>query len=213
VTRNAWIQTATGVAFDLLAPRSEDVRTADLCRALAWIMRYTGHAGGYSVAAHSIFVGRLVARRHPKERELHLAALLHDAHEAYVGDLSSPVKAALDQVTAGGATAYRRLDRDTQAAVMRRYGVDPALAKDPRVVEADLAMLHAERDRYLGPPVMPWNLGVDPPTADELEDIHFDSAPWLPWGNGARRAFARELDDRLRNVGRGDLLHLFEAGA
>lgn len=63
--------------------------------ALTFINRFTGHAGSYSVAEHSILVYRKIAQGFPDDYELQLSALLHDATEAYLGDVSSPLKRLL----------------------------------------------------------------------------------------------------------------------
>ena len=93
------IVTASGTEFDLLNPQPEYVHLSDIAHALARIPRYTGHARAglhCSVAEHSVRVCRLAMRAYPgpDKHDYHWAALLHDAHEAYVGDVSSPLKRA-----------------------------------------------------------------------------------------------------------------------
>jgi hypothetical protein len=75
--------------FDLDATLVDIV---DIAHSLARLCRYNGHTEGhYSVARHSILVaGRLAATGHP--RDVQLAGLLHDAAEAYLGDMTSPLK-------------------------------------------------------------------------------------------------------------------------
>ena len=94
-----WILTATGRDFPLsglptvmpdAAPRIEDI-----AHALAQINRYTGHAARpYSVAEHSMLVCDIV-RAKGLNAHAQLLALLHDAHEAYCGDVASPIKTVL----------------------------------------------------------------------------------------------------------------------
>lgn len=67
------------------APEPIDV----LAEALSYINRFTGHVGAYSVAQHCCYVSDVLPS------ELQLSGLLHDVHEAYIGDISSPVKSAL----------------------------------------------------------------------------------------------------------------------
>jgi len=203
--RNTWIQTASGVAFDLLSPKPEDVRTSDLGFALAWTMRFTGHAGGYSVAAHSTYVGRLLAHRYPDLPGLALAGHLHDAHEAYIGDLSSPMKACLGNI----GDDYREIDRRNQAAVMRRYGVSEGAGKWAEVVEADLAMLDLEREFLLGPEAQPWNLPVGAPTPEERVAIGWPALgakyAHAHYGVFAEETWVAVLRERLEAVGRGGI--------
>ena len=97
-----WTQTACSRAVDLLAPQPEQILLADIARALSRIPRFNGATHGdvaFSVASHSLLVAELAAVSHVPEEDnlptLRLAAMLHDAHEAYMGDLVSPMKAAL----------------------------------------------------------------------------------------------------------------------
>lgn len=84
-----WIQTRSGIKFDLLHPRVDMVSIEDVAFHLAHINRYCGAAGVYSVAQHSIYV----CSNTPEE--LKLEALLHDAAEAYTHDLTSLLKRLL----------------------------------------------------------------------------------------------------------------------
>lgn len=81
-----WMRTWTGRKFWPLDPRPEDVSIEDIAHALANICRFGGHCPFYSVAQHSVLVSRLVSER------LKPLALLHDAAEAYVGDMVRPLK-------------------------------------------------------------------------------------------------------------------------
>lgn len=82
-----WIQTFLGKPFWPLSPRPEDIDIRDIAHALAMTCRFTGHSQKfYSVAEHSVRVSRIV----PAQFALH--GLLHDASEAYLCDLSRPIK-------------------------------------------------------------------------------------------------------------------------
>lgn len=81
-----WIDTAAG-PFHPADPRPEDIDITVIAGALANICRFGGHVSSfYSVAQHSV----LCARQAPDE--LKLEALLHDAAEAYIGDMVTPLK-------------------------------------------------------------------------------------------------------------------------
>lgn len=85
-----WIRTFTGKRVTPLDMKPEMVNIRDIAHALARICRYGGHVAGFvSVGLHSIEVAHMVAEDHP---ELALEALLHDAAEAYLGDLVRPLK-------------------------------------------------------------------------------------------------------------------------
>lgn len=91
-----WIQTHTGVAFDLLAPTAGMVVLEDIAYALSRLCRFTGHCSRhYSVAEHSVNVAKQCQLEHGFSDSWAMAALLHDAAEAYIGDLSSPLKSLL----------------------------------------------------------------------------------------------------------------------
>ena len=85
----SWIQTFQGKAFDPFAPRPADISHFDIAHALSNICRFTGHTNTfYSVAQHSVQVALLVPR------PMQLAALLHDASEAYLCDIRPAHQAA-----------------------------------------------------------------------------------------------------------------------
>jgi hypothetical protein len=79
--------TGSGVAFDPLRPTVDVIRLEDIAHSLASLPRYLGHTvRPYSVAQHCVIVSHLVAPAHA------LKALLHDADEAYIGDMIAPLK-------------------------------------------------------------------------------------------------------------------------
>lgn len=92
---STWMTTCRGRSPDLARFTAADVHIEEIAFALAQINRFNGHTSRpYSVAEHSVYVARL-AELDGASPSLQLAALLHDAHEAYIGDITSPVKAAL----------------------------------------------------------------------------------------------------------------------
>jgi uncharacterized protein len=93
-----WILTATGRHLDLAKPRLSAIAPLDIAWALAQTNRFTGHAlRPYSVAEHSLLVCEIAEVQFGLDVHAQLAALTHDAHEAYVGDLCTPAKAAIGQ--------------------------------------------------------------------------------------------------------------------
>jgi hypothetical protein len=86
------IQTATGKAFDIVTPSADMIDLTDLAVSIGHICRYNGHVPSfYSVAEHSVRVSRWLAHR-GWPPEMQLTGLLHDAAEAYVGDMVRPMK-------------------------------------------------------------------------------------------------------------------------
>lgn len=91
MTEPIWLGTSSGIWVDLSDPKTSDIDIEDIAWSLSNIMRFNGHLSTQiSVARHSLEVSRLVPP------ELALAALLHDAHETYVGDVVRPVKRYLE---------------------------------------------------------------------------------------------------------------------
>jgi 5'-deoxynucleotidase YfbR-like HD superfamily hydrolase len=139
------ILTATGRYFDLSNPDPASIDIEDIATALSRICRFTGHTRSfYSVAQHSVSVSRLVPP------EYALQGLLHDASEAYLGDVSSPLKQLLPD--------YRAIEARVEAAIAERFGF--YLPLHPVVKQADLRMLVTER-RDLMPQALPPYAGVD----------------------------------------------------
>jgi 5'-deoxynucleotidase YfbR-like HD superfamily hydrolase len=78
-------------------PRAEDVDLHDIAHNLALQVRFNGSCGPYTVAEHSVHRHDEAARL-GLDRDWRYLALLHDAHEAYIGDIVTPVAAALDVI-------------------------------------------------------------------------------------------------------------------
>lgn len=144
----AWQRMLSGRRLDLLDPAPGDIEIADIAHGLARVARWNGQTHGphvFSVAQHSLLVeavGRHLdaARTDPDGLEL----LLHDAPEYVVGDIISPLKAALGD-------AYRGIELRLLAAVRRRFGLTaplPALAR--LVKQADRIAAHVEAVRLAG---------------------------------------------------------------
>lgn len=124
------ILTSAGRYFNLLQPNPHHVSIGEIAHALSNICRFTGHVSEfYSVAQHSYHASYLVPP------EYALAALLHDAAEAYVGDVASPLKHLLSQ--------YQAIEARVEAAVFQHFCVPMPL--DPCVKRADLIMLATEK--------------------------------------------------------------------
>nr|CAB4128429.1 COG1896 Predicted hydrolases of HD superfamily [uncultured Caudovirales phage] len=139
--------TSTGIWFDLNAPDPQDVRIADIAWALANVNRFGGHVGACSVAVHSLNVMERFVRKFGYLRQSYpnaaLHALLHDASEAYLGDVISPLKVLLP--------SYRELEARVQAAIWEAFELD---APDPQVAaaikEADIDVYARECVQFRG---------------------------------------------------------------
>ncbi len=114
----------SGRRLDLLDPTPLDVEIEDIAHGLAFVARWNGQTRGdfpYSVAEHSLLVEEIfrhLAKNAPAK--WCLAALLHDAPEYVIGDMISPVKAAV-------GPGYGALDHRLAAAIHLRFGLPATL--------------------------------------------------------------------------------------
>lgn len=139
--RGDWMQTFTGQAFWPLDARPAEVDPVDVAHALAHLCRYGGHASRfYSVAEHCVLMSHVVP---PDDA---LAALLHDATEAYMVDLPRPIKRQFPE--------YRAAEDRLWLVIAERFGVDAVLPAS--VHDADNRILLDERAALLGPQPRPW---------------------------------------------------------
>ncbi len=119
----AWQRMLSGRRLDLLDPTPMDIEVDDIAHGLAFVARWNGQTRGdwpYSVAEHSLLVEQIYGRLGDPPAKWRLAALLHDAPEYVIGDMISPVKAAV-------GPGYGELDLRLTAAVHLRFGLPAAL--------------------------------------------------------------------------------------
>lgn len=179
--------------MDLLNPNPAEIHLDHIARALTRLCRFNGHGRAfYSVAEHSVNCARLYLRDRGQienlgghDREIARAILMHDAAEAYLGDITSPLKAHLPE--------FRRIEARMQSAIGERFGLISA----PDAIKAcDLAMLAAEKATLLPdcPDDWPCLEGVeDPgifiycerPHIAELNFLHMAEQLGLPVGGQA----------------------------
>ncbi|MEM9550134.1 MAG: HD family hydrolase [Pseudomonadota bacterium] len=116
----------SGRRLDLLDPTPMDIEIEDIAHGLAFVARWNGQTIGdfaYTVAEHSLLVETLFSRLNPSAPvKWQLAALLHDAPEYVIGDMISPVKAAV-------GPGYGALDDRLAAAIHLRFGLPAAIPK------------------------------------------------------------------------------------
>jgi hypothetical protein len=127
------IMLASGNWFDLLDPWNSVFSIADIAHALSNICRYSGQCSSfYSVAEHSLHVSNVV-------EEFQLEALLHDATEAFLGDITRPLKQLLPQ--------YKEIEASVEDAIFARFGLDTS--SKAVVKAADLRVLAAEQSQVM----------------------------------------------------------------
>lgn len=136
------ISTYTGRVIDVLDPQPENIDIKDIAHHLSLICRFNGACEEhYSVAQHSVLVMHLV----PEGTTLgiRLEALLHDAAEAYVGDLTSPVKIALREKSL--TSDFDHLERRFQKAINKKFGLVYDANASGWIHQADLIARATER--------------------------------------------------------------------
>ena len=158
------IQLHSGLMFDLIHPDPKRILLYDIAHSLARICRFTGHVDGfYSVAEHSVYVAQIIAGRLGDRHPAIAAGLLHDAEEAYVGDVASPLKRQL--------TNYGAIAEGVTEAIGIRFGIDFAAWKDV-VHQVDMEMLAYEAEYFMRPKEHGtesyWNL---PPIPDDIKQL------------------------------------------
>lgn len=110
-----WIQTYHGGSISLENPNPDDIQIEDIAHALSLICRFTGHVKQhYSVAEHCVLQATYAMNK-TRDKNLALWGLLHDAPEAYLGDVSTPLKSMLPH--------YKVLEDNMMDVIGRKYGL------------------------------------------------------------------------------------------
>lgn len=197
------VETVSGRFIDLLAPDPAEIDPHDIAHHLAMTCRYNGGVKRfYSVAEHVLLVRDLVDHLGAGE-DLLLPALLHDAAEAYLGDLVSPLKYALrraeQEINPGHlGSAYGRLTARMDRAIAARFGIDPALLDDDAIRLADLWAVRIEAAELTHSSGANWRWPGELPNGGALPD-------GISWAGGLAPdiRLAARLADALRTATAG----------
>ncbi|PZX18997.1 hypothetical protein LX81_00691 [Palleronia aestuarii] len=167
----AWQRMLSGRRLDLLDPSPLDIEVGDIAHGLAFVARWNGQTKGdypYSVAEHSLLVEAIYSRKFTRpEPRWQLAALLHDAPEYVIGDMISPVKAAV-------GPDYGALDARLAGAIHIRFSlpatIPPGVKRQIKAADRISAWLEAvqiagfseaEANRFFGRPNRELTDGLD----------------------------------------------------
>ena len=132
-----WIETHSGKKMYFLEPTAAMIDIDDIAHSLSLQCRFSGHTSRfYSVAEHSVNVAIELA---DEGLEVQLQGLLHDASEAYLLDVPSPVKQFL--------TGYKSMEERLMRAICSKFGVNFPMSM--MVKEADHVMLKCEARNLL----------------------------------------------------------------
>ena len=165
IVEKSWVITLSGNRFSILKPDPDAIRIEDIACALARQARFNGHTRFfYSVGQHSC-LGAQVA----PTKEIALQMLFHDATEAYVGDLVSPVKALLPD--------FEIIESRIHWAIAKRFNLEYPL---PKIVkQIDRRLLATEVRDLITKDLASWNIKEDEP-------FDFPIIPWPPEVTEAR---------------------------
>lgn len=152
-----WIQSASGLQVYPLDPRPEEIRIGDIAHALSHVCRFAGHSRFfYSVAQHSVLASLAAT---PASA---LPALLHDAAEAYMGDIARPWKRFLYVRVPGRGTEFiaplKSMEHELLAVILSALGCPPET--DPvwePVAEIDMRLLATEARDLMSPMHDEWS--------------------------------------------------------
>lgn len=146
---DAWIQTYSGRRFTPTNPNPDAIVIQDIAHSLSMQCRFSGHCRGfYSVAQHSVLVSYIC------DNSDALWGLLHDASEAYLVDVPSPLKRS------GQLEGYISFEKKVQEAVCRRFGL--TFAEPSSVKKADKVLLATEARDLMSPLRSDWVQTCEP---------------------------------------------------
>ncbi len=133
--------------FPLGNPDPILINIVDIAYALSLLCRFNGHCTRfYSVAEHSVHVAREI------DPALAMVGLLHDAAEAYLGDVPSPLKSQLPQ--------FKEFEWKMEQAIGERFGIDPELFKCAELKRADVQLLVDEKAVLMVAEPEEWPIGA-----------------------------------------------------
>lgn len=174
-----WLQTYTGKQFFPMTPDPHSVDLEDIAHALSMQCRFNGHVREfYSVAEHSVLMADAYLRDFGALADDDTARhmLLHDAAEAYVGDMIRPLKHDIP--------AFRIVEGVVLRAIWARFDLIEIL---PVVVsEYDGRILRDEKAVLLPETPSEWSFGYDNPLNVAIQC-------WTP--AEAKRQFLRQALD------------------
>ena len=140
---SGWMQTYTGRPFYPLEPLMDDVDIESIAHSLSMLCRYNGHClRFYSVAEHCVHLSYTVDPEHARW------ALMHDAVEAYVGDMVRPVKNDMPE--------FRSIEDNLEAVLAGKFGLGWPMPA--QVKEHDTRIVVDEREQNMAPSSLPWSL-------------------------------------------------------
>lgn len=177
--------TYSGLVFDFVNPTEDMIDIEDIAHALSQLCRFTGHCDRfYSVAEHSL-IGALIFMER-KQDELAFEFLMHDAHEAYVGDLSTNLKKLCPD--------FKVIEERVDKVIRKKYNMESIIPIE--VKRMDTTMLATEKKNLLynhrfvewnvlkGAEVLDEDFRADTLTITEVRQLFLDTFDMLMQSTG-----------------------------
>ncbi len=159
-----WITTYTGKQFDISDPQPDQIDIEDIAISLSRTVRFRGMTIlPYYVAHHCVLATYLLAP------EYRLWGLLHDAAEAYMGDMPKPLKTHLD-------SGYVAIEQRVMRVVAEKFGLEWPMPDQVKLVDRILLVTEAERLMKHNPEDWHMELGVDPDMSLPILPLDSDRA-------------------------------------
>lgn len=138
------VNTISGRKIDLRNPTEDSIDINDIANSLSKLCRFNGQTNRfYSVAQHSVLVSKLVEPEYARE------ALMHDSPEAYIGDVTSPLKYLL-------GSAYTSLERNFELVIAHKFNLRQSAQIKAAIKVADMKALELEHECFQKNNVQPF---------------------------------------------------------
>lgn len=129
-----YIESATGIKVHFLAPKEEEIEIMDIAHSLSNQCRFTGHTSEfYSIAEHSLLVASLING----DNKAKLCALLHDAMEAYLTDVATPIKKYL--------VGYKEIENNLWKIIAKKFDLPEELPIEVKIRDRQALLIEAEQ--------------------------------------------------------------------
>lgn len=159
------IKVRSGRYLDLIDPQPSQFQFSDIAGGLAKLCRFSGQTERFYTVAEHCCNCAIVSRRRGDNPNVTLAVLMHDAAEAFIGDVTRPLKEMLSD--------YRVIEQKLERVIAEKFSIDFGAAAD-RIHEIDRDVLMAER-RQLFPPDNELWCGES-----EANQVFIKCRGWLP---------------------------------
>lgn len=141
-----WLITASGKSFDLSAPAADMICLEDIAHNLSRIQRFCGATKvNCSVAIHSVVASYIVRPQYAAQ------ALMHDAAEAYIGDIPGPLKWMIGH-------SINKIEKRILNTIFEKYKIETDEISNKFVRVADFEMLRFEKENFMPEHPDPWDI-------------------------------------------------------